>query len=56
MTALVPAIGYDKSAEIAKQAHKSGQTVRELVLEQKLLDASAAEKALDARSMTEPSV
>jgi fumarate hydratase class II len=29
VTALAPHIGYDKAAEIAKTAHKSGQTLRE---------------------------
>jgi fumarate hydratase class II len=29
VTALAPHIGYDKSAEIAKDAHKSGSTLRE---------------------------
>ncbi|MBT2135045.1 class II fumarate hydratase [Croceibacterium sp. LX-88] len=29
VTALAPAIGYDKAAAIAKQAHKSGATLRE---------------------------
>ncbi len=32
MTALNPHIGYDKSAEIAKKAHKEGTTLREAAL------------------------
>ena len=32
-TALVPAVGYDKAAAIAKQAHKERKTVREVATE-----------------------
>jgi fumarate hydratase, class II len=32
ITALVPVIGYDRAAEIAKEAHRSGKTIREIVL------------------------
>src|SRR4051812_48761807 len=35
VTALSPYIGYDKSAEIAKLAHKRGSTLKEAALEQK---------------------
>jgi fumarate hydratase class II len=53
-TSLVPLIGYDKSAEIAKEAHKSGQTVRERAKETGLLSDDQLSEALDPRSMTEP--
>jgi fumarate hydratase, class II len=33
VTALAPEIGYDKAAEIAKHAHKTGKTLREAGLE-----------------------
>lgn len=36
-TALVPSIGYDKAAEIAKEAYKSGKTVREVAIERHIL-------------------
>jgi fumarate hydratase class II len=32
VTALVPAIGYDRAAEVAKRAHASGSTLREAAL------------------------
>lgn len=35
-TYLVPAIGYDQSAEIAKIAFETGRTIREVVIEKKL--------------------
>lgn len=53
-TALCPYIGYQKSAEIAKTALKTNRTVRELVLEQKLMTASELDQVLDPYTMTEP--
>ena len=32
VTALAPAIGYDKAAEVAKRAHRNGTTLREEAL------------------------
>ncbi len=53
-TSLVPAIGYDKSAALAKQAFKEGKTVRELALEQELLPPDQLDKLLNPISMTKP--
>ena len=53
-TSLVPAIGYDKSAALAKQAFKEGKTVRQLALEQKLLPEDQLNALLDPWSMTLP--
>ena len=53
-TSLVPVIGYDASAKLAYQAYEEGKTVRELALEQKLLDADRLNDLLDPMSMTEP--
>ncbi len=53
-TSLVPAIGYDKSAALAKDAFKQGKTVRQLALEQKLLPEDELNKLLDPWSMTLP--
>jgi fumarate hydratase class II len=53
-TSLAPVIGYDKAAEVAKEAYASGRTVREVALEKGFVDAAALEKILDPRSMTEP--
>jgi len=53
-TSLVPVIGYDKSAALAKQAYAEGKTVRELALEQKLLPADKLAELLDPMSMTHP--
>lgn len=53
-TSLVPVIGYDASAKLAYQAFAEGKTVRELALEQGLLDAEKLNLLLDPRSMTSP--
>jgi fumarate hydratase class II len=36
-TGLVPKIGYDRAAAVSKKAHKSGKTIREVLLEEKIL-------------------
>lgn len=54
VTALNPLIGYDKAAEVAKRAHATGRTLREIVLEMNLLDAAALDKALEPLGMTRP--
>jgi fumarate hydratase, class II len=54
-TSLAPLIGYDKAAAIAKEAFASGRTVREVALEKKVLTEDELNKAMNARSMTEPS-
>ncbi|MCF6265564.1 MAG: class II fumarate hydratase [Desulfuromusa sp.] len=53
VTALVPEIGYDRATDLAKQAHKTGKTLRELALEDGV-DAERLDKLLDPASMTEP--
>jgi fumarate hydratase class II len=52
VTALVPAIGYDKAAAVAKEALRTGKTVREIVLEWKLIPADQLDKLLDLTAMT----
>jgi fumarate hydratase class II len=54
ITSLAPEIGYEKSAALAKEAFRSGKTIREICLEQKILPASELDQALDPRQMTEP--
>ena len=53
-TGLVPLIGYDAAAGIAKQAAKSGKTVREVARETASLTAEQLDLALDPFKMTEP--
>jgi fumarate hydratase class II len=54
VTALVPAIGYDAAARIAKQCAETGRTVREVCLEQRVLPPDELERLLDPRSQTKP--
>jgi aspartate ammonia-lyase len=55
-TALSPYLGYAKTAEIAKASVASGRTIRELVLEQRLMDAAQLDRILSAEVMTQPGV
>ena len=53
-TTLAPVIGYEKAAKIAKEAHKSGQTVLETSLD--LTDLSEEEliEILNPEKMVKP--
>jgi aspartate ammonia-lyase len=55
-TALSPYIGYAATAEIAKAAVASGRSIRELVLERKLMKADDLDRILSAEAMTEPGI
>jgi aspartate ammonia-lyase len=55
-TALSPYIGYAATAEIAKEAVRSGRTIRELVLERGLLGARELDRILSPEAMTRPGV
>ncbi|MCA9136050.1 MAG: class II fumarate hydratase [Planctomycetales bacterium] len=53
-TSLNPLIGYEHAAKLAKEAFASGQTIRELCLEKKILPEDVLTEALDPWKMTEP--
>jgi fumarate hydratase, class II len=53
-TALNPHIGYERAAALAKEATKTGKTVRQLAREQKLLPEDQLERALDPWRMIRP--
>ena len=53
-TALAPHIGYDAAAALAKEAYKSGTTIRELAEKKKILPPDVLARVMDLRSMTEP--
>ncbi len=52
VTALAPAIGYDRAAELAHEAWRSGRRVRELALEKKLLPPDELARLLDPLRQT----
>ena len=51
-TALNPIIGYDKAAEIAKQAYAEGRRVVDVAAEQTELSRGELERLLDPRALT----
>ena len=53
VTALAPAIGYDKAASIAKAAHHNGTTLREEALKAGV-DAELFDKTVVAEDMLSP--
>jgi len=54
ITALAPEIGYDKCSDLAKQAHKEGKTIKQLVGELELMPAERLEELMDYDAMTRP--
>ncbi len=55
VTALNPHIGYLKAAAVAKEALSSHKSIRQIVLEQKLMTEAELNKALDLDAMTRAS-
>jgi fumarate hydratase class II len=54
VTALAPKIGYDKAANIAKTAHKNGNTLKYEVLKAGLISEKEYEKIMNPMKMTKP--
>ncbi len=55
-TALVPEIGYDAAAAIAKEAYETGKTVREIALRKKIVSPKRLTEILDPLRMTMPGI
>ncbi|MCL6459164.1 MAG: aspartate ammonia-lyase [Gorillibacterium sp.] len=55
-TALVGHIGYEKSAEVAKQARLAGKTVRQVLLEDQILPEEQIDRILNPYQVTKPGV
>ena len=51
VTALNPIIGYKKSSKVAKEAHATGRSVYDIVIEQGLMSKEDLDKALDPKEM-----
>ncbi len=56
VTALNPHIGYDNAAKIAKQAHKTGGTLKESAVELGILTAEEFDAKVKPEEMTSPNV
>ncbi len=54
VTGLNPYIGYEQAAALAKEAFRTGKTIRQLCREKRVLDETQLEEALDPWKMTEP--
>ncbi len=54
VTTLVPHIGYDESAAIAKEAQATGKTVKEVALAKTSFSEEELDRILDPASMTDP--
>ncbi len=55
-TPLAPVIGYDKAAAIAKKAHETGKTVREVAREMSGLSEKQLDEMFNLRALTEPGI
>jgi fumarate hydratase class II len=54
VTSLNPFVGYEKAGALAKEAFKTGKTIRELCVEQRVLPEDQLAQILDPWRMTEP--
>jgi aspartate ammonia-lyase len=55
-TALSPYLGYEKTAEIAKESVATGKPIRQIVLERRLIDAPELDRILSVEAMTRPGI
>jgi aspartate ammonia-lyase len=53
-TALTPAIGYEKAAELTREALATGTPVRTLVVERGFMEAAEVDHLLDTRRLVDP--
>ena len=53
---MLPHIGYENSAMIAKEAYESGRPVREIVLEKGLVTKERMDQIMDPEEMTTPGI
>ncbi len=51
VTALVPVIGYDKSAEVAKEAMSKNKTIKEVLLEKNLISSEEIDELLNIEKL-----
>lgn len=56
ITAIVPHIGYNAAAKVAKEALETGKPVRELLIEKELVSKENIDKIMDLYAMTQPGI
>lgn len=54
VTSLSPYIGYDKAAHVAKRAHQENKTLKEIILEEKLMSEEEFVSRVKPEDMLEP--
>ena len=56
ITAICPHVGYEKTADIAKKAINSNESVRSLILKENIMNEEELSRILDPIHMTEPGI
>lgn len=56
ITAICPYVGYERAAEVAKEAIRTGANIRDLILRDKLLSEEELDQILNPYAMTEPGI
>ena len=56
VTAMLPHIGYEKSAMLAKEAYTTGKPIRQVILEKHLMEKDRMEHILSPEQMTTPGI
>jgi len=52
VTAITPHIGYDNAAKVAKKATAENKSVRQVIIEEKILPKEKLDEILDLKKMT----
>lgn len=56
VTALLPHIGYEQSAQLAKEAYSSGRPIREIILERGIMSEERLNEVMSPMAMTSPGI
>lgn len=56
VTALLPHIGYERSAQLAKEAYNTGRPIREIILEKDILTEEKLNEIMAPMAMTSPGI
>lgn len=56
VTALLPHVGYETSAALAKEAYNTGRPIREIILEQKIMTEERLNEIMSPAAMTTPGI